>query len=46
MEKKDFKFDKRADKSEEMRSRFEKQGFRYIGVKKDRYAQLVIFEKL
>lgn len=31
--------------SEEMRSRFEKQGFRYIGVQKDRYAQLVIFEK-
>ena len=31
--------------SQEMRSRFEKQGFRYIGVQKDRYAQLVIFEK-
>ena len=31
--------------SEEMRSRFEKQGFRYISVHKDRYAQLVILEK-
>lgn len=31
--------------SEEIRSRFERQGFRYLGEQKDRYARLVIFEK-
>lgn len=31
--------------SEEIRSDFEKQGFRFIGVQKDAYAQLIILQK-
>jgi hypothetical protein len=28
-----------------MKDRFEKQGFKYIGTRKDKYAQLIILQK-